>query len=81
MISSSIKEKFKSIGYKDIKETNTYIEFKMINPKWNNVYERLKVFKDTKEVIRDNRTGQGNRGFSRLTHTEINILNYLFKEL
>ncbi|NFG59692.1 hypothetical protein FC778_13500 [Clostridium botulinum] len=71
-MSEVLKEQFKALGYKEIKETKTYIELKT---KQYGIYERIKIFKNTLEVIRDNHTGAGNRGFSRLSFKEIKLIS------
>lgn len=71
----------KELGYVYQKETKSYIELKT---KEYSPYERIKIDKNTFEITKDCKSGQGNRGWRTIKYDELlaitNILNGLLKD-
>lgn len=74
------KNKFKWLGYEEVKETKTYIEaFKYPVSERKYMYDRIKINKKTLEVNKDSRSGQGNRGHRNLTYDEVMLVAMILK--
>jgi hypothetical protein len=54
----SAREMFEELGFKDVKETKTFIEYKTIKSFCG--YERVKFDLTLKRFVYDAKTGQGN---------------------
>lgn len=66
--------KFKELGYTEIKNTPKYVEFK--TNKYS-PYERLKISKEDFAITKDCKSGQGNRGWRAISYKEFNAITVL----
>lgn len=66
--------KFKELGYVEIKDTSKYVEFKTNKycP-----YERIKISKQDFAITKDCQSGQGNRGWRTISYKEFNAIKAL----
>lgn len=67
-------DKFRELGYAEIKETDKYVEFKTNK---HSPFERIKVSKEDFSIIKDCKSSQGNKGWRALSHKEFNAITVL----
>lgn len=66
--------KFRELGYVEVKETPKYVEFKTNKYSPN---ERIKISKEDFAITKDCKSSQGNRGWRTISYKEFNAITTL----
>lgn len=66
--------KFRELGYVEVKETPKYVEFK--TNKYS-PHERIKISKEDFAITKDCKSSQGNRGWRTISYKEFNAITVL----
>lgn len=77
---SEADELFEKLGFNQINSKPTFIEYFNRNYSWG-AYERVKIDYKNKRIVRDAKTGQGNRAIRYITMQELQAINQKCKEL